>query len=280
MDLKKLERKHTSLKNIELILEVEKNISFLNIFKLNIQLENFLIRALETKNNLQYITNQYAIKSNLVAASSKRNKRTLWIYLSEKSKYEIDSYKRYEDWLLINKKSEDGFLLIGQRAINFAKNNNLKVVHQALNLSINKLTFLIMQLYRNKDYNHVALVISSNRIVTNYITLLPIADLNLDIETFSNRQIKTLEDLKKMSFYPSVELFVKNEIESYLYYLTKVLFIESSFYEAKNKLVHENHMLKQTAENIAIIKRKINRINMEKQIEEIVLLARDNKFIK
>ncbi|ENY54071.1 Hypothetical protein, putative F1-ATPase, gamma subunit [Metamycoplasma alkalescens 14918] len=290
MHLKKYEEKLQNLNNILTKVNNSKNILLIDIMKLTRKLKFDISNALLNISLITKIKNQYTIKNKLLNADKKtakkkqKNQTSLWIYVTEKQKYSTDSYSRYEKTILnsVNKKHDD-FIVVGERALQFCKQNDLNVIKHFLESEEkNKsLPWIISQLIKilhvENNYDHVNFVINTNKNYNGYFTLLPIDQF--DVNKLAHQEIEPnhLNNFANYKIYPGIEEFIDNEINIFLENTVRSLMIESSFYNAKNDLVTTNKIINQIEDEITIVKKKIIRSKREKEIEEIVLLTRANK---
>ncbi|ADE19560.1 MSC_0622 family F1-like ATPase gamma subunit [Mycoplasma crocodyli] len=281
MDLRKLVQKTVVLNNAKTVLEVEKSLSLLTIFKLSKLLNANLARSNLNKSNIEYVSRLIDYNNVFFVKKNRNIKPNIWIYLTEDEKYEVDGYSRFEKVILQNLKTDDLLITIGKRAKEFTEKNNLVTYKSFDNAQsdniINNVVSLIIKNYSTGKFDFVKFVLNTTKLHNKYIDILPIQNMD---ESFLGYNENKTNDLTNKFVYPNAEIFVQNEIHNYLIYVVQSLFIESSFYTAKNKLVSENQLLNKIDDDIFIIKRKIARIKSEKQIEEIVMLSKNKSFVQ
>ncbi|EFF41612.1 MSC_0622 family F1-like ATPase gamma subunit [Mycoplasmopsis alligatoris] len=282
MDQKKLKQKLNVLNSSQMVLEVEKSLSLLTIFKLSKALNINMHRAYRNKRNIDYVSGLINSTHDYLYDRTLTTKASLWIYVTEVEKYEVDAYTRYEKVILKRKTNDDIFITIGTRANNFAKTNNLKTLQtfestEDQNLVL-KLISIIKTTYNTGQYSSVRMVVNSNKIHDRYMSIVPVNQVQASFWSYDGDQNQLKID--KKFIYPNADSFIENEINNYLMYIVQSLLIESSFYTAKNKLVSENKLLNKIEDDIFTIKRKLARIKSEKQIEEIVMLAKNKSFMQ
>lgn len=290
MHLKKYEEKLQNLNNILTKVNNSKNILLIDIMKLTRKLKFDISNALLNISLITEIKNQYAIKNKLlntdkkITNKNKKKQTSLWIYVTEKQKYSTDSYSRYEKTILnyVNKKHDD-FIVVGERALQFCKQNDFNVIKHFLESEEkNKsLPWIISQLIKilhvENNYDYVNFVINTNKNYNGYFTLLPIDQFDVNKLAHQELEPSRLNNFANYKIYPGIEEFIDNEINIFLENAVRSLMIESSFYNAKNDLVTTNKIINQIEDEITIVKKKIIRSKREKEIEEIVLLTRANK---
>ncbi|QJB71538.1 MSC_0622 family F1-like ATPase gamma subunit [Mycoplasma sp. 1654_15] len=292
MHLKKVIQKRDNLKKIHLKVNSEKNILLISIIKLsnilnfyldNVLLNKFAIINLTKKFNIQneFVTKSVLFKNKFLNKIEQKliPNKELWIYLKEEQKYTTDSYSRYEEIILKNsKKTQIDFITIGDKANLFCNKNNLFVIKHfdisQPNFSTH-LASIVKLLYIKENYKQVRFVINSNKNTNDIFTILPIE--NFDIDKLLNYEQKTpLPQLEKYSIIPDIDSFIEAQIEIYLQNCVQSLIHESSFYASKNSLVKVNKIIKDLDESITKISKKIIKLKRENEIEEIVLLTKNN----
>lgn len=300
MDFKQLESKLENLKRIESKVNNDKNILLIEIMKQNKLLSFFVENALHNQNMILSLKNKYQIKSPLISKSPILDKvkflkkianlivkpKELWIYVTEEQKYSTDSYSRYEENILnnINKKNTD-FIVIGERAKKFCSLNNLNIIHEIdkgnnINDLSWQLTQIIKILFIEEHYEAVHFVINSNKNVDGHFTILPISGFNINRLIENENKLKKFP-IEKFKIYPNIEDFLNNQIEGFIGNSIQSLLVESSFYKSKVGLVSTNKIINELNEEIKKLNKKVIRIKRELEIEEIVLLTKNNeKFLK
>ncbi|WP_406615021.1 MSC_0622 family F1-like ATPase gamma subunit [Mycoplasmopsis hyopharyngis] len=296
MDLKKVETKLENLKKIESKVNSDKNILLIEIMKQNKKLNFFIENALRNQNLIFSLKSKYDVKNALILRETsifrkwKRlskifwKPKELWIYLTEEQKYATDSYSRYERNILEKiKKTNADFIVIGERAKQFCQNNNLNILKEVTPEEKNnklswKLSELIKILYIEDNYQAVHFVINSNKNNSGNFTVLPISDF--DIHRLAGKE-KVVEKLpiEKYKIFPDIEKFIENQINIFLQNSIESLLVESSFYTAKVGLVSTNKIINELDEEINKLNKKALRIRREIEIEEIVLLTKNNEEV-
>ncbi|WP_215771989.1 MSC_0622 family F1-like ATPase gamma subunit [Mesomycoplasma hyorhinis] len=292
MHLKKVIQKRDNLKKIHLKVNSEKNILLISIIKLNQTLNFYGENVLLNKYAIINLSNKFHIKNEFISKGFLTNnkflnkledklfaQKELWIYLKEEQKYSTDSYSRYEDLILENnKKTKLDLITIGEKAQSFALKNKLNLIKH---FDINQKNFstilasVIKLLYIHNNYKKVKFVINSNKNLNNTFTILPIEDF--DVDRMLNYDKNThLNKLHEFAIIPDIDSFISTSIGIYLQNCVQAMVNESSFYAAKNGLVKVNKIIKDLDETILKVSRKIIKIKRENEIEEIVLLTKNN----
>ncbi|MGZ9756671.1 MSC_0622 family F1-like ATPase gamma subunit [Mycoplasma sp. 4423] len=298
MHLKDIIQKKQNFENIKIKVNNDKNILLITIVKLTRKLAFYVDNALLNVQLIQALKNKYNIKNSFIEDISfvKNNsflrnlkksfikEKELYIYLTEEQKYGTDSYTRYEKTILNKIKGKNvDFITIGNRALNFAKSNNLNVIKTFKSSAEKNLARTLAQLtkilYLDSEYKNVHLVINSNKNYKEPFTLLPMS--NFDVGKLLNIHPENEFDkvIKDYKIYPNIESFIDNQITIFIENAINSLIIESSFYNAKNALVAANKKVKQLDEELLKVTKQIHRIKQEKQIEEIVLLTKKKQTI-
>ncbi|MGZ9413705.1 MSC_0622 family F1-like ATPase gamma subunit [Mycoplasma sp. 480] len=294
MHLKKIVQKKNNLEKINLKANSEKNILLITIVKLNQKLKFYIDNAFLTRESIRHLNDKYNIQNPFIIDNGKNKfkstikglfsntiikEKELWIYLKEEQKYSTDSYSRYEKMILANAKTKKiDFLAIGKKAEEFLKSNNLNIL-KSFDLEdttkIRTISTLIKFLYEQEKYKKVNFVLNSNKNYKSYFTILPIE--NFEMHKLINTNEKNLpKDLFDFNIYPNVAEYVQNSIDIYIENVVQSLIIESLFYSAKLNLVRVNKILKDLEKEIKFTKRKIIKIKRENEIEEIIMLTKNN----
>ncbi|MDZ7293488.1 MSC_0622 family F1-like ATPase gamma subunit [Mycoplasmopsis pulmonis] len=292
MDFKKLSQRKSNLEKIRIRAINDKNIGLINIMKLSKSLNVYTNNCLINKALFNLLRDKYNVENDFINKKSKNKitnflidkfaeKKELWIYLTEDEKDSTDGYIRYENMILNQSKDKNiEFVPIGPRALEFCQKNKLKIV-EIFDLKKVKSNFalylsrLIKALYFENDYEKVNFIINSNKNYNNFFTILPIDDFDAS-KLNSRNEIKFKFEPNKLKFYPDVNNFVESQINVYLENAIQSLIIESSFFSSKSFLVKINKIIKDVEEEILKLSRQIIKIQREKEIEEIVLLTRNN----
>ncbi|MDW2909338.1 hypothetical protein [Mesomycoplasma ovipneumoniae] len=99
------------------------------------------------------------------------------------------------------------------------------------------------------------------------------------METTQETIDKFKANLDKVRFFPNFEEFYQTQIQTYFATSVQVLLLESQFIVYKNKLIHENTLLKEIEEKILRLKTTILKIERELEIEELNLIKSKPKGI-
>lgn len=297
MDLKKTKKKLENLQIIQEKVESDKNILLVNMLKLSRKLNESYQNTLNNVSLLNYVIDNFFVSNIFIDSKPRKiieklnridSKKTLYVFITEEQKHETDSFKRYKEYLAKTADfSKDIFILIGEEAKRFGKENNLNVIYSvSQNVNIDVLKYEISNLIKyeflNKNIGAVKFVLNSTKIKDKYIQILPIKENNL-----SNFEESTQEALayqfsfatKNIKVYPNIEGFVNNEISNYLKNVIATLLFESSFFNEKNKLVHANKLANELDEQIKTKKRKYLQLRREREIEEIMLISKPRKIM-
>nr|WP_240463428.1 hypothetical protein [Mycoplasma procyoni] len=263
--------------------------------KLNQQLKFFVNNASINKNTIDFLSKKYNIQNPFITQKDELSlfkgllkkananlikEKELWIYLREEQKYSTDSYSRYEKMILKNTENKiASFIALGQQASDFFSTNNIKPLYtfDLNNPNLAKdLSIIVKYLYTTERYSKVNFVINSNKNYNKPFTILPMNDFDLSKLTSFTKEEISQDALANLNIYPSVSEYVDSNANIFIENALQSLIIESSFYNAKNGLVRTNKIIKDLDEEIWKISKRITKIKRENEIEEIVLLTKNN----
>ncbi|WP_027122220.1 MSC_0622 family F1-like ATPase gamma subunit [[Mycoplasma] imitans] len=300
MDIKKLERKQASLKNIYTLVSSKRDIELIKIFKLSKRFEYFYKRAINSKTLLDILHKKFNLKNPFyegspTLANSKlisfaldkvedmffASKKTLWIYVTETQNAAADNYSRYDRAILRQENVEnDQFITIGEHAKNFCTKNHLEVVKHYSENDYQALSKTIPEIIRLKiesgDIIDIHFVINSNKIKNKFLKILPIKSFELDTSYYEKADT-IVENIENYKLYNNLQEFIVNEINSYLRNVVTSLLVESSLIIAKNNLVKYNKTLSDLDENLLNLRREILKQKREIEIQELQMLTRNNE---
>lgn len=287
MNIKKIKEKQEQLIKIYKIIESRKNITLVNILKLSKIVSFYLDRT----NLSKVIIEEFLKKFNIINSTlDKKNsilnfksKTNLWVYVTEEEKYSTNSYKKHEDTIIEKANIErDKFIVIGQRAVNFAEDQKLHVIYQEKENNVATLSkilpTLIINTFKNNEVNQLNVVINSSKISHKYIKLLPIKENNFEFKYHTKSSLK-IDNLTSYKIYPNLDNFVESELENYLTFAIVSLLMESSLVKEKYNLVVQNKTLNDLEEKIAKQKRIYLRFKKDLEIEEISILSRKKDLL-
>ncbi|VEU76660.1 MSC_0622 family F1-like ATPase gamma subunit [Mycoplasmopsis columbina] len=287
MNIKKIKEKQEQLIKIYKIIESRKNITLVNILKLSKIVSFYLDRT----NLSKVIIEEFLKKFNIINSTlDKKNsilnfksKTNLWVYVTEEEKYSTNSYKKHEDTIIEKANIErDKFIVIGQRAVNFAEDQKLHVIYQEKENNVATLSKilpkLIINTFKNNEVNQLNVVINSSKISHKYIKLLPIKENNFEFKYHTKSSLK-IDNLTSYKIYPNLDNFVESELENYLTFAIVSLLMESSLVKEKYNLVVQNKTLNDLEEKIAKQKRIYLRFKKDLEIEEISILSRKKDLL-
>ncbi|AFP76983.1 hypothetical protein RUS47_03550 [Mycoplasmoides gallisepticum] len=300
MDIKKLERKQVSLKNIYTLVSSKRDIALIKIFKLSKRFEYFYKRAINSKTLLDILHKKFNLKnpfyeeSSLLANNKLINltldkvenmffvsKKRLWIYVTETQNAAADNYSRYDRAILKQENvKEDQFITIGEHAKNFCLKNKLEVVKHYPENDYDELSKMIPEIIRLKiesgDIIDINFVINSNKIKNKFLKILPIKHFELDTSYYEKADT-IVENIEKYKLYNNLQEFIVNEINSYLRNVVTSLLVESSLIVAKNNLVKYNKTISDLDETLLNLRREILKQKRELEIQELQMLTRSNE---
>lgn len=300
MQLKNLQTRKQNLENIALKVNNDKNILLIDIMKLTKKLKYYVANAVSNKQLINMLEQKYKFRNDFISKQVFKSKtldsafhnlkrkftkaKQLIVYVTEKQKYSTDSYSRYER--LIKNKVKNlpaDFITIGERSLSFCNENKYNVLksfelqkHSTKQTSM--LASMIKLLYAEFNYESVHFVINSNKNFNDSFCVLPLK--SFDIDKFLNQEQKQSIDAKqfdKFKIFPDIETFLNTQVSIFLENAIQSLMVESSFYESKNTLVNLNQITKQLDEEQLKLSKKLISLKREKEIEEIILLTKNNE---
>lgn len=300
MQLKNLQTRKQNLENIALKVNNDKNILLIDIMKLTKKLKYYVANAVSNKQLINMLEQKYKFRNDFISKQVFKSKtldsafhnlkrkftkaKQLIVYVTEKQKYSTDSYSRYER--LIKNKVKNlpaDFITIGERSLSFCNENKYNVLksfelqkHSTEQTSM--LASMIKLLYAEFNYESVHFVINSNKNFNDSFCVLPLK--SFDIDKFLNQEQKQNIDAKqfdKFKIFPDIETFLNTQVSIFLENAIQSLMVESSFYESKNTLVNLNQITKQLDEEQLKLSKKLISLKREKEIEEIILLTKNNE---
>ncbi|MHA3846114.1 MSC_0622 family F1-like ATPase gamma subunit [Mycoplasma sp. VS276A1] len=296
MHIKKIKQKAESLDKILTIVESQKNINLINILRLSQQIGMYFQRANQSKAYIDYLASQYSITNPLIQPENNHylsflNKlihktnintyKTIWVYITEEEKYETNSYRKYEDFLLSNIAKNDSFIAIGPRAIKFAKENNLDIIFNADTNEVAYLTdvlpdFLEAYLETN-EFCKIKFVLNSSKTKQLSLNVIPISELNFDLDLY--RKEATSYSLEGLHIYPDINSFVNSQLNSYLTYMTLALLSESSLIYEKYSLVAINQKINDLEKKQKRLALEVLRAKRELEVEQISILSKKKDLL-
>lgn len=260
-----------SLIKISLLLRTIKN-----VYEFFLTGQYFLtkFRPQRSITKLTLLTKQTLSKQNI----------NLWIYPSSSEKYTQNFFDQIEAKIFENWNEKDFIIPLGERAINFAKQKNMEILASFENLdnifsNSEKIGEIIQYGIKNRQFSSVKMAVYSNKIPNYIATIFPLNQFEFKIEA-SQTTLKEIEkNLEKIRFFPNFEEFYQSQILSYFVSSVQILLLESQFIVYKNKLIHENTLLKEIEEKIHQLKTSILKIERELEIEELNVIKRKPKGV-
>ncbi|MGY6172108.1 MSC_0622 family F1-like ATPase gamma subunit [Candidatus Mycoplasma pogonae] len=293
MNLKNQINKLKSFEKIHQIVDINRNISLIEIQRLNYKItllyENFsigkmLLQKLAQKSNIKnFLLDNFASK-NIFKNKLKKYEKKLFIYVTENEKYLDGFYDRVELNILKNLNPLDQIVTIGEKAKQFAIKNQIKIyknipkpeITEIFSLS-EKLGLIIKEDLVNKNFSKIIFGINSNKVNSSQAIIFPINSFEFNYAKNSELEEKIHSNINQFAFHPSIEEFVENQSILYLQQAIELLLLESTFIIFKNKLINENQMLKKMEEKIKLLNREIIKYKREMEIQEIILITAANK---
>lgn len=258
---------------------------YLNIYfyetlsMINIQnkfLQNKLIDVHFIKTIYQKINLTYKIQPFFYNALSKKN-NCLYVYIAEELKLMGISHAAQEMYLLNNLKPNDYLIIIGNHAINFANVNNKNFIlsFPKNNLGIlDELKTLIFEYYLTNKIGSVKFVFSSNKIIDNAITILPMNQLKIKFD-FELKANKNKFEIDQISIYPNLEYFLEQLGMIYINNIIHGLLTEASSYILKQRLINIQNNINQIDKRIADSNYEMNKLKYNEINSDILLTAQN-----
>ncbi|MHA0298357.1 MSC_0622 family F1-like ATPase gamma subunit [Mesomycoplasma ovipneumoniae] len=282
----KKEKRDNFIKIYDLV-SLNRNISLIQI--------NLLLRTIRNVYEFfligQFLLAQFSPQRSFSAKLSLLTKKAfarqninLWIYPSSNEKYTQNFFDQIEAKILENYTEKDFIVPLGVRAINFAKKNDMKIITSFENLDNSfensvKIGQVIEYGLKTRQFSSVKMAVYSNKIPNFIATIFPLNQFEFKMETTQETIDKFKANLDKVRFFPNFEEFYQTQIQTYFATSVQVLLLESQFIVYKNKLIHENTLLKEIEEKILRLKTTILKIERELEIEELNLIKSKPKGI-
>ncbi|MFV8472762.1 MSC_0622 family F1-like ATPase gamma subunit [Mycoplasma sp. SH20] len=295
MHIKKIKQKAESLDKILTIVESQKNINLINILRLSQQIGMYFQRANQAKSYIDYLASNYAITNPLIepvnnhylsflnklTAKSAISYKTIWVYITEEEKYETNSYRKYENFLLQNANKNDSFVVIGQRAKTFAQENKLDIIFEN---SFNDVTYLtdvlpdFLEAYlETNGFCKIKFVLNSSKTKQLSLNVIPLSELNFDLDLY--RKENNFLSIQGLNIYPDISSFVKSQLKSYLTYMTLALLSESNLIYQKYALVAINQKINDLEKKQKRLALEVLRAKRELEVEQISILSKKKDLL-
>ncbi|AHH45221.1 MSC_0622 family F1-like ATPase gamma subunit [Mesomycoplasma bovoculi] len=286
MNLNEKKEKLINLAKINELVTLNRNISLIEINQLlktiRERYDFFLIGQLFLNQSNQ--DNLSSIVSQAIKKITKKSNKTLWVYPSSEEKYTQNFFEQIEKTLSSKFKKGDQIITIGTRALNFAKKNGYEVVAefaQEKNLFsvAQKIAHFIDFGIKDKQFQEVKFAIYSNKIHNFLATIYPLNQFNFNVDIPASHFEIVKNKVANFKFFPNYDEFWQAQLISYFAASAHILLLESQFIVYKNKLIHENSLLKEIEEKMQKLKTTILKIERELEIEELNLIKPKAKRI-
>ncbi|MCV3754102.1 MSC_0622 family F1-like ATPase gamma subunit [Ureaplasma zalophigenitalium] len=206
--------------------------------------------------------------------------KTLYIYYAANEKFTSNFYNAIEDHLLNHfLKDKDLLISLGKRAFDFSQESLLTtpVHHYDDPLDFKKIplesALLIARYLKEKRVNRVVFLIRSNKTNNINTVLYPLNEFDFQLSLEENDKMLYQElNNQNFRFYETASDFNENALIGFLSSALYTLLLESSFIVYKNKLIHENKILKDLEVRIKRAKMSLNRSVREQEIQELNLI--------
>ncbi|CAT05032.1 Uncharacterised protein [Mesomycoplasma conjunctivae] len=281
MNLNEKKEKLVNFKKIYDLVTLNRNISLIQINQLlkNIKMAHeffligqfFLNKYDDRRNKTQYFL------SNLKQKLTKQNKKTLWIYPSSDEKYTQNFFDQIEQIILDNWQEGDQIITIGSKANEFAKKHNFEHIEhykdfKQLSETSKEIAAYINFSIKNNLLKAVKVAIYSNKVDNHIANIFPLNQFEFKLENNNTNLEKVVAAANDFKFFPNFDEFYQSQLEIYFSSACHILFLESQFIVYKNKLIHENSLLKEIEEKTQKLKTTILKIERELEIEELNLI--------
>lgn len=287
MNINEIKEKRANFAKIYDLVSLNRNISLIkinlllrtirNVYEFFLIGQYFLVnfsyqRSLSTK--LSLVTRKALIRQNV----------SLWIYPSSDEKYTQNFFEQIEAKILENYKEKDFIITLGDRALNFANKNKMQILESFQNLdntfkNSTKIGEIINYGIKNRQFSTVKMAVYSNKITDFIATIFPLNHFEFKMETNQEVLEKIEKNLERVRFFPNFEEFYQSQILSYFVTSVQILLLESQFIVYKNKLIHENTLLKEIEEKMRHLRTSILKIERELEIEELNVIKRKPKGV-
>ncbi|MCV3733987.1 hypothetical protein OF375_00060 [Ureaplasma miroungigenitalium] len=206
--------------------------------------------------------------------------KTLYIYYAVNEKFTTGFYDNIEKYLQDHfSRQHDLLITIGEHAKHFSETvlstnpdfHYLDVLD--LNSIARELAWLSQRNLKAQRVNQIVFLIRSNKTPAINTVLYPLEDFNFQLSLDENEKsfFRTLNQ-QQFQFFESAKEFEDNALISFLTHALRTLLLESSFIVYKNKLIHENKILKDLEVRIKRAKMSLNRSMREQEIQELNLI--------
>lgn len=272
--------KMTLLENVYKVTDFSRLNTIAEIGKINQKFDSKLETVLNIKNIFTFLEKKYQVQSTFYIGYKKKLPK-LWIYISEFQEIGSNYYENIENILLNNfNKENDFFLAIGEKAINYANvieakslisfetNNNIEET------SI-KIYNVIFDLFMSAKVGEVIFLLNSNKIKNSQLTVLPIENMNLNINELNH--IHFIQDFNNKNIYPNIFVAFDNLFKFYISSIIPSLLHESKFFKLQQQLIKEMKMLEEITAKIQQLKREFLKFKREQLTEEMILISQTNK---
>ncbi|MBG0730856.1 MSC_0622 family F1-like ATPase gamma subunit [Mycoplasma sp. 'Moose RK'] len=280
MNINEKKEKRANFIKIYDLVSLNRNISLIQINLLLKTIRNVYEFFLVGQYFLEKFTPQRSLMSKMSFVTQKtlaKESSCLWIYPSSNEKYTQNFFDQIEKKILENFSENDFIIPLGARAIAFANSRNLQSLTSFENLDNSfenslKISQIIEYGLKTRQFSSVKMAVYSTKIPNFIATIFPLNQFEFRMET--NQQVleKIKENSEKVRFFPSFDEFYQAQLSTYFASAVQVLLLESQFIVYKNKLIHENTLLKEIEEKIHRLKTTILKIERELEIEELNLI--------
>lgn len=270
MNVNNKEKRTKIFNSLYKIFKIRRSSTLIEIYKLSKQFKEDFDRTLISHEYIKFLENKYNF------SYKQSSKKVLWIYIKEDKKYNKDAYNKIEKNLIKKVSKNDEFIVIGKKALEFAKQNNYKVIYSfdkvQNDISLHQqLSFITKKFMTNKTFHKIQAVLYSNRIKNYTTSIYPFNEFDFNLNKIENSN--TLNLSNESNFYLEVDQFYNSVVEHYLFNFFKSLINESLFISYKTKLIYENQTIKELESEIDKLKKDIIKEKRESEIEELSIIG-------
>lgn len=280
--INQLLKKQQSLNNLRIYLNIGFQETIMKIqtkSKLFIDMldNTYLLKDLFTQIKQTYFLTSRFFEAKPLSNKLTFKKPTLYIYLAEYLKLSGVNYERVNDHLKAQYNVGDFLITAGDLANSFAKEHHINPIlsFQSIRMEdAEQIKAIIFEYFISKKVDAIKFVFSSNKLINNEVTILPINQLAIKQEIKINHVV----DFNQTLVFPDLKNFLENAEYVYLNNIVTSLIIEASLFPLNQKLVKLENSINELDKNIAQNNFAILKLKKEAQSNEIILQSnQDNQ---
>lgn len=229
--------------------------------------------SLVAKEIFDFISKTYSIQSKM--NESQDSKGVLWIFVTNSKTFLSMNYSGKQRTLLKHfNKIGDSLICIGQPAINYAEKIGIEPIFTSefINEEVSrKISWFINSLHLENKVNTTRFLVNTNLSSEDWITVLPITELKLNIEGLP------FELDRKVKFMPSIIDAVSTISSLYIDKMTFALLEEAEFYYLKQKLMRHESSLDAIEEKVTKLKFDSFKTRRQKETDELIMISQNSR---